>query len=294
MEAQGLGDDQQLLLKDLAFLHRGDLASGVLTTLLSPIMRSVGELGWDDALAARDFLLMNFKSCFPEWRQAGFPKGVTYTDIDSLAKDRRLLAGVPFLYQRLIADRIDLIEAWERTQRQAAMHRQTENREQQRQERLIRKFQLYTLAAISRAQFPDSKTFNPNSPISETNPLTFMCKFQVRKPGDKNPSADKIVFNSQKDGLLASNSRQIYIEYLLFNLLYESGLTADTLRQAFEELASTERVEGTVTPAGLFDQIAQPRLASLKKELERAVGSSIENSSLKIQLIQTVLNKLKG
>lgn len=294
INAQGLVDDQQQLLKDLAFFHRGDLVDGVFTTLLSPIMRSVGELGWDDALAARDFLLMNFKGCFPRWRQADYPEGVTYPDIDSLAKDRRSLAGVPYLYQQLIADRIDSIEAHEKAQRQAAMYQQTEIRERERLERLARKFQWYTLAAVSNAQFPDSQPFNPNRPISKTNPLTLKFKFQVNKPGDKYPTAEKQSLTSQRDNfLIAGIAREISFDYLPFNLLYEGDLTADILRQAFEELKLTERVEETVTPAELFDKLAQPRLAILNRDLARDYGARKENLASKIQLIQNVLEELK-
>lgn len=92
---------------------------------------------------------------------------------------------------------------------------------------------------------------------------------------------------------MVSNWQQISVEQLFLNLLYEGGLTADALRQAFEELALTERVEKTVTPAELFEQIAQPKLAILKKELERTSGTTVENISLKIQLIQKVLDELK-
>lgn len=92
---------------------------------------------------------------------------------------------------------------------------------------------------------------------------------------------------------MVSNWQQISVEQLFLNLLYVGGLTVDALRQAFEELVSTERVEETDTPAGLFDQKVQPRLAILKQELGRAYGLSVENISLKIQLIQKVLDELK-
>lgn len=296
IEAQGLVDDQPQLLKDLAFFHRGKLANGVLTTLLTPIMRSVGELGWDDASDARDFLLKNFKGCFPKWRQAGYPEGVTYTDINSLARNRRSLAGVPYLYQQLIEDEVNSIEAGERFQRQAAVRQQTENREEKRQERLIRKFQMYTLAAISKSQFPDSQPFNPNKPISQTNPLTLTFKFQVQKPGDeKTPIAYRQTITSQEDDLLIASNRTIPFERLFFNLLYEGGLTADTLRQAFEDLKLSERVEETVTPAILFDKIAQPRLTIFNRDLvQRGTGLATKNLSSKIQLIQNVLKELNN